>query len=784
MTAWAGGCGGVVPGCTGGRRPRPPASPPACERAALADRLVELITTIEPALSATEVLAAIDAAMPSTLGRRQAVALLTGDPAVLTDGRSSTPLPLARLLERLVVIGATAVVLPRCGWYGATRRLPNVRGDQRICNPCRTRASATTCSDCGLVRPVQVRTAAGLALCANCRRKDPARWARCELCAHDGEILSRQEGVARCRRCYQRPERRCDGCGRRARIVSTKQGRRVCRRCYQPPRRRCDGCGRIAEIARQRVPEDPALCRRCLPTIAVCRRCGTRRPCRFVATGRPICNVCLRPREPCSRCGQQRYVAARTAAGPLCSTCSDRQLRAKGACSTCGRLRRLFEVADQAPRCADCAGIVQTSHVCAACGAEDRLVERGRCERCAVTARLDALLRTSDGLPVTMLAPVADALQGANPHSVLGWLRHSDSARLLADLAAGACPLSHEGLDAWGPARRTQFLRDLLVACQLLPWRDPFVARFAGWLDLELSGITDPERRRLLHQFATWRLLRHLRQLADRHQATVGALNAAKQTLRQARAFLAWLAEHDKRLTDCGQADLDAWLAEGPTTRAMLITFVVWSREQRLTPGLRFPSRPPQTSFRTSTEAAHWELIDRLLVDPGIDSSIDAADRVAGCLVLLFAQPVSRVARLRLQDVHLDQIPGTIRLGDTELELPAPLAARLGELVANRQGRHGIDAPQPSGWLFPGGAPGRPITPTHLAKRLRALGIDVRAARNRAVVDLASHLPPSVLADLLGFHRVTAAGWVHRAGADRAGYVAARAAAPADERRS
>jgi hypothetical protein len=41
------------------------------------------------------------------------------------------------------------------------------------------------------------------------------------------------------------------------------------------------------------------------------------------------------------------------------------------------------------------------------------------------------------------------------------------------------------------------------------------------------------------------------------------------------------------------------------------------------------------------------------------------------------------------------------------------------------------------------------------------------------MLDLAGQLPPSVLADLLGFHPVTAAGWAYRAAGDRAAYVAA-----------
>jgi hypothetical protein len=296
------------------------------------------------------------------------------------------------------------------------------------------------------------------------------------------------------------------------------------------------------------------------------------------------------------------------------------------------------------------------------------------------------------------------------------------------------------------------------------------VARFGHWLEATLADLDNAEHRRLLRQFATWRLLRHLRQLAACQATTLGALNAAKQALRQAAAFLAFLALQHLRLAECRQDHLDAWLARGPTTRDALAAFLSWARQQRLTTQLRFPQRAARNPFQTATDEERWQLVDQLLTDP----AITAADSVAGCLVLLFAQPVSRVARLTHADLDLDRQPATIRLGGSELELPPRLTTRLQELVADRQGRRGIDAPGDARWLFPGGAPGRPVSPTHLAKRLRALGIDVHRARNRAMLDLAGQLPPSVLADLLGFHPVTAAGWAYRAAGDRATYVAAR----------
>ncbi|MCA1702740.1 MAG: site-specific integrase, partial [Actinobacteria bacterium] len=84
-------------------------------------------------------------------------------------------------------------------------------------------------------------------------------------------------------------------------------------------------------------------------------------------------------------------------------------------------------------------------------------------------------------------------------------------------------------------------------------------------------------------------------------------------------------------------------------------------------------------------------------------------------------------------------------------------------------------APERTPWLFPGAHPGRPLSPDQLGSRLASYGIDSRAARTNLMLDLASEgLSPSFLADLLGLHPGTAVKWVHAAGGDWTGYVAAR----------
>jgi hypothetical protein len=146
----------------------------------------------------------------------------------------------------------------------------------------------------------------------------------------------------------------------------------------------------------------------------------------------------------------------------------------------------------------------------------------------------------------------------------------------------------------------------------------------------------------------------------------------------------------------------------------------------------------------------------RLLHNP----DIHPADRVAGALVVLFAQPLSRVARLTVDDLTIEPGRVALRLGDTPFELPEPLAAAA--LPAHER------------WLFPGASPGRPIGELALGRRLRRVGIDCAANRRAALLELSGEVPAPVLADLLGVHINTATRWAGLAGRHQANYLSLR----------
>lgn len=146
---------------------------------------------------------------------------------------------------------------------------------------------------------------------------------------------------------------------------------------------------------------------------------------------------------------------------------------------------------------------------------------------------------------------------------------------------------------------------------------------------------------------------------------------------------------------------------------------------------------------------------------------------MAGSFALLYAQPLCRIAVMTHDQVGMHDDHVSLRFATHEVDVPEPLGGLVATLcTGSRRGHIGIGAPATIRWLFPGHLPGRPITASRLGARLGPLGVDARAGRRAALLQLATELPAPVLAGSLGITTATAADWVKTAGGDWANYAA------------
>jgi hypothetical protein len=144
--------------------------------------------------------------------------------------------------------------------------------------------------------------------------------------------------------------------------------------------------------------------------------------------------------------------------------------------------------------------------------------------------------------------------------------------------------------------------------------------------------------------------------------------------------------------------------------------------------------------------------------------------RVAACLVLLFAQPVSRIVRLTIDDVRDGDGHVAIRLGDPASPVPEPLAGLLLEYIQTLSGTT-TDANQDPKWLFPGRWPQRPMSPTTLRDYLREIAVPAERGRAAAIRQLVLQAPPPVIARALGYHDTTATRIAAEAGSPWSRYA-------------
>ncbi len=810
---------------------------PTCRTlAALAEAVATLLTFV-PKLSSEVAAAAVSTVAPSTGERRRLGKWLREQAADLGSIRSDCPPVAARLLDHLATRGLS-VARPRCVDCDRHRALPMAVDGGRVCSQCYMLRRAEPCARCGRTKLVCTRQPDGLAVCQRCRTSDPSTWRPCGRCGRQVQAVTTECGVSIGRCCYVPPLLRCSVCGvnkarrpyktRRpvctdcadrpsatcsacdldaplpigqhesplcSRCCSVKpapcwscgaltvgrdrNGQSRCPACYQRPVGTCGRCGRVRAIVRLARDGDPDLCGVCWQgPVMKCEGCGRVRPCRGERKGKMLCIVC-RPvtPQPCAHCGEARQPMAHWHEGPICKRCYARALATKANCPRCGQLRRLrrYPGGDQ-PVCAECAGQPAT-HVCTVCGAEDLLYERGVCPRCVLHRRLRVLFGDDANCRRTGLAPLFEALTAArDPRATLDWLNKDDkSSAILGRVARCELRLTHDMLDqleAVLNTGRNAPLEYLLVATGALHARDPVLAALERWCERFLGRIDQPEHAHLLRTYIHWHVIRRLRARPLKPGLTESTGSSTRTRLQCIASFLDWLTRRGCCLSECQQTDVDTWCANQLPHRVGIIhAFTTWAIEHKAMPVLDVPAgrgiRPV-----APIERDDWVIARQLLHA----QDIDAADRVAGALVVVYAQPLTRINRLTVSDLIIQPDRVAIRLGSSPVEISEPLARYVRELVNERQ-------PQPSkvqirsdpGWLFVGANPGRPISQYALAARLRRHG--VRPGRHRLVAlhQLASEMPAALVADLLGISPGTANNWARLAGRSWNAYPALRA---------
>lgn len=350
------------------------------------------------------------------------------------------------------------------------------------------------------------------------------------------------------------------------------------------------------------------------------------------------------------------------------------------------------------------------------------------------------------------LMPLFDTLVTMdNPLTGLTWLYRPHVPRFLGGLGAGIIPLTHEAFDQLQPWRAGAYLRELLMSRGLLPAIDKQVLLFERWLANHLRSLDDRDQARIIRQFTTWQVSPKLRAKADRGALPPSARRTAGAQVMSGTEFLAWLSTHELTLATCTQDALDRWRAtHRGHQRTSTRSFLTWAMHTRRMPRLQIPLTP--TPRRPPITQHHrLRLLRKLLVE----DELDLLTRVAAILVLLYAQPFSRIVQLTVDDILTTGEEILIRFGQPPTPVPEPFAPLILRLRDQRPNMRTATNPN-SRWLFPGRRPGQPLHPATLGNHVASAGLPSTPGRVAALRQLVLQAPAPVIADALGIHYTTA----------------------------
>jgi hypothetical protein len=281
----------------------------------------------------------------------------------------------------------------------------------------------------------------------------------------------------------------------------------------------------------------------------------------------------------------------------ICSACYARACETYGVCAGCQADRLLPGIGPEGQRwCTDCAGL--GDFTCSRCGQEGWNHYRGVCGRCVLKDRLMLALDDGTGRVRPELVALFDLITSMErPRAGILWLSRPAAPAILRAIARAEVPLTHEGIATPSPLRSTIYVRDLLVRAGVLPPVDRFLFLFEQWLPGWLDQLPVQDHRKLLHTYASWRVLPHLREIASTQPVGHYRHQMARRRLRVAAGFLHGLSSHDLALADCTQTLLDDWFAHATEAdKANLRHFLRWARDTKRMPRLRLPptrSTPP-----------------------------------------------------------------------------------------------------------------------------------------------------------------------------------------------
>lgn len=338
----------------------------------------------------------------------------------------------------------------------------------------------------------------------------------------------------------------------------------------------------------------------------------------------------------------------------------------------------------------------------------------------------------------------------------------SGTARTLRDLVEGRLPLDAGAIiDALPTSQSEGFLLSLLAAAGLLPECDVHQARFERWLEHWLSGV-EKQDRLILRQYHAWGTNQLLRRPVSRPTGAEHRMKRHRARLRCCADLLARIHSAGHTIATFPQRELDRYLTGSSSQQDALSHFTRWLRQHQLST-LTVHARNTGEPSPGMDPDQRWQAARRFLQA----DAIPPGDRVGGLLTLLYGMQATRIVALERSAVSAVDDRVSLTIGSDPIELPAPLGRAVLDLM-------NASAPKSDRWLYPGRNPGAHLTAGTLAQRLTRYNLPLADARATTLLELAQHMHPRLISDLLGLSTTAATRWWRLASGDWTKYPALR----------
>jgi hypothetical protein len=277
------------------------------------------------------------------------------------------------------------------------------------------------------------------------------------------------------------------------------------------------------------------------------------------------------------------------------------------------------------------------------------------CAACQLRSEIDQLSVGAGAELATKLAPfLADLAASENPRSTLRWF-YLPGFQVTRRMLAGEIPINHQGLDqaAVESPNAVAFLRARLVASGVLEPRDEASARFAAWHANAVLRIAAGADRAHVRAYATWQVAHQLaRTVRRRGEAGPASIKYARSLVTEAIKLVLWLHGQQLELGDLHQDLIDEWIATGSPTRRRVRLFLAWSRRASVTGTLDVAWDDRPATRQAIDDEQRFAILRRLLND----ETLDLRDRFTGSVLLLYGQPITRIAALATADIDITRV--------------------------------------------------------------------------------------------------------------------------------